>query len=134
MPARHPFHKLARSTGHKESDDAFSHIMHWTEEGDKKKDKKAEKAKRPERTQSGWTPRRPSRRTRNRPMRDPTRHCASEGWTRHGGSCTNSTHDGGLVFQGRRGPGTRAVSHTAADDKNGEEASFYRCLVPSFNL
>ena len=57
-----------------------------------------------------------------------------EGWTRHGGSCTNSTHDGGLVFQGRRGPGTRAVSHTDADDKNGEEASFYRCLVPSFNL
>ena len=47
MPAAHPLQRLARCTGHKESDDAFWAIMDWQSEDEHKEKKAVQKTKKP---------------------------------------------------------------------------------------
>ena len=47
MPAGHPLQRLARCTGHKESDDAFWAIMDWQSEDERKEKKAVQKTKKP---------------------------------------------------------------------------------------
>ena len=72
MPAGHPLQRLARCTGHKESDDAFWAIMDWQSEDEHKEKKAVQKSKKPKENPPGRAPT-TSKRARRHPSVDWTR-------------------------------------------------------------